>query len=217
MEVFLDKNIGTVLLRILLVLGVSAAGCIPSAFAQDQDSCRDVAFAKKIPSEYSAQNLKKRLAQDPSDVDALIHTGLRLEEQGKDTEAYSQYQKAIQARPNCSLGYLFAALVEEKISGETDSDAEAKMRKAVGLQPTLQSDPNVVGFLQRHRKLAPSTAAGNERSESAMDNLLGTANHFWIGVGVGVVLVTPFLYFVRRKQTAVVQTPLGTATPSKTT
>ena len=159
-------------------------------------------FAKQSSSQYSPENLRKRLDRDPADVDALINLGIHLEEKGQITEADALYERAIQAKPDCYLGYLFAGLVRDRISQEASSDAEAKIRKAISLDPTLRSDPNVQGFLKLHPLTFGGPPAREIQSPSATDHLLDSANHFFIGVGVGLLLAMPFPYLARRKQSA---------------
>jgi tetratricopeptide (TPR) repeat protein len=186
---------------------IFAAACLftiwtPSAFAQDEKGCEGVGFARQPPAQYSPESLEKRLKRNPADVDALINLGLHLEEQDQDSKAYKLYERAIQASPGCSLGYMFAGLAEERISGDAASDAEAKLHKALSLDPSLRNDPNVQGFFRRHPRPVLGGSSKETQSPSVTNDLLGSANRFLIGVGVGLLLATPFVYLARRKRTA---------------
>jgi len=199
---FFVRNICSARFWRFLAVALLFVARMPSAYAQVQDPCREVGFAKRPISEYSPESLKNRVERDPMDVDALIHLGLHVEEQDQDSRAYALYERAIQARSDCSLGYLFAGLVEERISGHAASDAEVKMHKALSLDPSLRNDPNVEGFFRRHPRLVLGASSKETESPSVTNNLLGSANRFLIGVGVGLLLSAPFVYLARRKQSA---------------
>jgi len=184
---------------------LSASICLadnprPSHSVKGGQGCEDVAYAKARPSEYTPEALRQRLQRNPEDVDALVNLGTRLEEQGQPDEAYVLYQKAIRSKPDCYLGYYFTAFVEETISGRRGSDAIAKIRKAVALDPSLGSDPNVEAFVRRHSEL--SGVAYREKIEPSpkAGDLFTSANRFLVGVGVGILLVLPFLYVARRRR-----------------
>ena len=196
------KNATIARCRRILTTALLFATWTPLAFAQDQNGCEQVGFAKQSYSQYSPEILEKRLKQNPADVDALINLGLHLEEQDQDSKAYKLYERAIQASPGCSLGYMFAGLAEERISGDAASDAEAKLHKALSLDPSLRNDPNVQGFFRRHPRTVLRGSSKETESASDTNNLLGSANRFLIGVGVGLLLATPFVYLARRKRTA---------------
>ena len=186
---------------------ILAAAClialwIPLVSAQDETGCEGVGFAKHSPAQYSPQNLRKRLERNPADVDALINLGIHLEEQDQITQADALYQRAIEAKPDCYLGYLFAGLVESSISGRESSKAEAKIRKAISLDRSLRNDPNVQSFLKSHPLTFGGPPAKEVQAPSLTGDLLGSANTFLIGVGVGLLLAMPFLYLARRKPSA---------------
>jgi len=183
-----------------LTVVVLFASCIPAASAQEEKGCRGVNFATHPSEQYSPESLQRRLKQNPRDVDALIHRGIRLAEQEKFAQAYAEYEKAIQAKPDCSLGYLFGGMVQEIISGEADSDAQEKIGKAITLDPSLQSDPNVEGFLRRHAPPTRAAPAESTASPSFVEDLLASANHFLIGIGVGMLLAVPFVFIAGRRQ-----------------
>lgn len=175
------------------------AASMPPVFAQDDKGCEGVGFAKHSPTQYSLANLRKRLERNPADVDALINLGIDLEEQDQINQAYALYQRAIQAKPDCSLGYLFAGLVEERIGGTASSDAEVKIRKALSLDPSLRRDGNVESFLKRHAPIVTRPPSDETRPASSAEDLLAFSNHFLIGVGIGILLAMPFLYVARRR------------------
>jgi tetratricopeptide (TPR) repeat protein len=175
---------------------------MPSAFAQDEKGCEGVGYAKQPFAQYSPENLQKRLQRDPADVDALTSLGIHLQEQDQLNQAEALYERAVQAKPDCYLGYYFAGLVEERISTHAASDAEAKMYKALSLNPSLRNDPNVEGFFRRHPRSVIGASSKETESPSVTNNLLGSANRFLIGVGVGLLLSAPFVYLARRKQSA---------------
>ena len=189
------------LLAVVLLLMI----WVPSASTQDEKGCQGVGYTKHPRSEYAPENLKRLLARDPKDVDALVDMGLHLEEQDQFTQAYGLYERAIEARPSCYLGYYFAGLVGDRISRNAASDAEANIRKALSLNPSLQDDGNVQGFMKRHPQ--PVGAAAIEREPpSETSEILATANRFSVGLGVGVLLATLVFYLARSRQTA----PRGT-------
>jgi tetratricopeptide (TPR) repeat protein len=169
------------------------------AYAANQDHCEDVRFAKLPASEYSPEKLQKRLVDNPGDVDALINLGIHLEEQGKDSDAYVLYGKAIQTKPDCSLGYMFAGFVQDKISGQMSMEAEAKINKALSLDPSLQSDPNVKNFQKLHRRYQSSSQSKPDFEQTSI-SLLSIGSRFLIGVGAGILLMVPVVYLAGRKQ-----------------
>jgi tetratricopeptide (TPR) repeat protein len=186
------------------ILGVSGqvVAWTPYAFAQDAKGCEGVGFARRPFKEYGPDILRKRLKQNPSDVDALVNLGIYLEEHGQMRQAVDLYNQAIQAKPNCELGYYFAALAEDRLSEQTASDAQAKMHRAVSLDPDLQTDPNVEAFFQWHPRPGGPAASKPTALAPPPNDLLASANHFVMGVGVGLLLAAPLLYAVRRKQVA---------------
>jgi tetratricopeptide (TPR) repeat protein len=175
---------------------------MPSVFAQDEKGCEGVGFAKPPFSQYSPENLRKRIERDPKDVNALIHLGTHLEERDQLRQAEALYDRAIQAKPNCSLGYLFAGLLREKIGREATSDAEANIRKALSLNPSLWNEGNVQGFRMRHPQLMGSVPSSQKDLPSSTDQLLSGGDRFTIGLGVGLLLATPFVYLARRRRSA---------------
>jgi len=186
---------------------ILAAAClvalsVPPVSGQDEKGCEGVGFAKHSSNQYSPEALRKRLERDPADVDALIHLGIHLEEEDHITQADALYQRAIEAKPDCYLGYYFAGLVEARISGQAASGAEAKIRKAISLDSTLRDDPNVQGFLKTHPLTFGRQASKEIQSPSVASELLGSANHFLVGMGIGLLLAMPFLYLARRKPNA---------------
>jgi tetratricopeptide (TPR) repeat protein len=141
---------------LLLVLPVQRAS------GKESGGCEGVAFSKRDPKQYTPTALQERIARDPADVDALIHLGLRMEELGQAEGADDLYLRAIQARPQCYLGYYFAGLVEERIGNHLGRESVRKINKAVGLDPDLRNDPNVKAFLARHptQTRDPATQGG---------------------------------------------------------
>jgi len=185
-----------------LILGVSVQirPWTPSVFGQDAHGCAGVGFAKRQFKGYGPDILRNRLKDNPSDVDALVHLGLYLEEHGQIRQAVDLYNQAIQAKPNCELGYYFAGLAEDRFSEQIASDALAKMHRALSLDPDLQTDPNVEAFFKWH--LQPGVGAASRPTElpSTPNELLASSNHFIMGLGVGLLLSAPLLYTVRRKR-----------------
>jgi Tfp pilus assembly protein PilF len=174
----------------------------PFGFAQEKKGCEGVGFAKRGSAQYSPKNLQERLKRNPSDVDALIHSGIRLEEQGELTQADALYERAINARPDCYLGYLFSGLVRERIGEEAFSGAESSIRKALSLNPDLRKDGNVQGFMKRHDKLLGDVSVSDKERPSHPTDYLSSANNFVIGLGVGLLLATPIIYAVRAKKSS---------------
>lgn len=174
--------------------------CLPLS-AQSGDLCTGVNFAKAPTDQYSPESLQERLARDPKDVDALINLGIHLEEINQITEAYGLYKRAIDARPDCYLGYQFAGLVADRISRRTSSESDVDIHRALSLNPSIAKDGNVEAFLRSH---APSLGAPVESAESAPKDVgspFGGTSRFLIGIGVGLMLSTPFIYLVRRRRT----------------
>lgn len=192
-------------LRLIRCCRVIAAACFltscwtASVFAQAKNGCQDVGYARGPSSQYSVENLQRRLQRDPADVDALIHLGSHLEEQGQIAQAYALYERAIKAKPDCYLGYYFSGLAEERVSENASSDAEVKIRKAISLDVSLQNDPNMQGFLKRHARSIADRPATQAEPPSTVSDLFAFSNRFLIGVGVGLLLATPFFYFARRR------------------
>ncbi len=190
----------------VLVAILLFATCTPTVFAQDEKGCQAVEYAKRPYSQYSTDALQKRLERNSADVDALVNLGIRLEEQGQLAQAEALYEKAIQTKPDCSLGYLFAGLVRDRISRKASSEAEANIRKALSLNPSLQNDGNVQGFMKSHLHLMGSVHPVETETRSDARQMLATANRFSIGVAVGILLTTVVLCLVRFRRTA----PTGT-------
>jgi tetratricopeptide (TPR) repeat protein len=172
----------------------------PSILAQDQKGCEGVGYAKQPFAQYSPENLRKRLQVEPTDVDTLVNLGIRLEEQDRILEADALYERAIQAKPDCYLGYYFAGLVSERISEQSSTNAEARIHKALSLNPSLQNDGNVEGFMKRHPQLMGGPPTKEKVAPSLMSDLLATANGFLVGVGVGLLLAASFVYLAHRKR-----------------
>src|SRR5882672_2937811 len=146
--------------KVVLVAAWLLAAWVPAAFPQDGKGCEGVQYSKKPFAQYSPEKLQQRIRQDPSDVDALINLGIRLEEQDQTAEAKALYERAIKAKPDCYLGYYFAGLAAETISTDSASEANTKIRKAISLDPRLENDPNVKGFMKRHpRPMASAVPA----------------------------------------------------------
>ena len=186
---------------ILAAATLFAAWGLPVS-ASEEKGCEGVGFATRRASEYSPGKLKERIQSDRNDVDALIHLGIHLEEQNELSEAEALYARTILAKPDCSLGYLFAGLVRNRISSGENSRAEADIRKAVTLNPSLRMDGNVQGFLSQHPNLwgiRPVTPAAEE--PWAVRQVLATANHFFVGLGVGLFLAT-LVFFVAGRRSA---------------
>lgn len=176
--------------------------CVPRAGAQDEKGCEGVGYAKHTQSEYSLESLKKRLEKDPKDVDALIHTGLHVEEKEGFAQAEALYERAIQAKPDCYLGYYFAGLVEDRISRKATSDAELNISKAVNLNPSLHDDGNVQGFIKRHAQPTGSVSSMEKRMPTESSQIVSTANRFSIGLGLGILLAVIAFYIGRSRSTA---------------
>ncbi|HKO03955.1 MAG TPA: tetratricopeptide repeat protein [Candidatus Acidoferrales bacterium] len=156
-------------------------------------------YAKQPPGQYSPKSLHKRLERNPKDVDALINLGIDLEEEGQTTQAEVLYERAIQAQPSCYLGYYFSGLALEGIGGKASADAEVNILRAINLNPSLQTDGNVQGFMSRHpRRMSGVPPKANELP-SVTTEYLSSANRFLIGVSVGLLLAVPLVYFYRRK------------------
>ena len=200
------KSIFSVEHRLLLAIVMLLMIWVPSAFAQGGKGCEGVGYTKHPRSEYSPEHLKGLLERDPNDVDALVDLGLHLEEQDKILQADALYERAIQAKPDCYLGYYFAGLVAERISEQASSDAEAKIRKAVGLDPRLENDPNVKGFMKRHTRPMASQLPVERDLPSLSRQVLAGSNWFYVGVGVGIFLATLLFYLSRFKRTAPTRT-----------
>jgi len=176
--------------------------CLPSAFAHDTKGCEGVGYTNRPSSEYSAENLKKRVAGHPKDVDALIHLGINLEEKDEFGEAYSLYEKAIQARPDCYLGYYFAGLVTDRISTRSASEAEVNIAKAVSLNPALREDGNIQGFMSRHTRRIGDALRSDAGPHSVPGQTLVSANNFYIGLGLGVFCTALLLFLARLRRSA---------------
>ena len=168
-----------------------------SALAQDQKGCEGVRYAKHSPAEYSLERLKERVAKDPSDVDALIHLGIHLEEQSQFTQAFALYERAIQIGPTCYLGYYFAGLVGDRISRDTASEAQSNISKAVSLNPSLRDDANVQGFMKRHPRAIGGTPPIDKEPPSEARHILAAASPFSIGLAVGILLAAIFFCLAR--------------------
>ncbi len=186
------------LVAVVLLLMVWA----PPAFTQDEKGCEGVGYTKHPRSEYSPKKLKGLLERDPKDVDALVDLGLHLEERDQFTQAYALYERAIQARPSCYLGYYFAGLVGDRISRNAASDAEAKIGQALSLNPNLRDDGNVQSFMKRHARPVGAVAVQEKVSPSDAREILATANRFSVGLGVGVLLATLVFYLARSRRAA---------------
>ena len=171
-----------------------------SLLAQNEKGCEGLGYSKHAPDQYSPGNLQNRLQSDPRDVNALIDLGIHLEEQGQILEANALYERAIQAKPDCYLGYYFSGLAGEQIGEQASTQAEAKIRKALSLNPSLRHDGNVQSFMVRHSPLAGHPPTSEKELPSPSEELLGTANRFVVGVGVGLLLAAPLLYLARRKR-----------------
>jgi len=174
--------------------------------AQDRQGCEGVQYSKRPLAEYSRQRLEQRIQQNPSDVDALINLGIRLEEAAQNAQALALYERAIQARPNCALGHLFGGLVQEKISDDAASDADVKIHRAIILDSSLQKDPNVEGYLKRHTRPTPSAVTLDEEPPTLAKQILSGASRFYVGIGVGVVLTSLLLSLLKFRRTS----PTGT-------
>jgi tetratricopeptide (TPR) repeat protein len=173
---------------------------VPAVFAENEKGCEGVGFAGPPFTQYSAKDLRKQLERDPKDVNALIHLALYLEEQDQLRQAEDLYERAIQAKPNCYLGYLFAGLLSHRISERISSDAEANIRKALSLKPSLWNDPNVHNFRMSHPDLMGRPLPSQKELPSIREELLSGSEKFTIGLGVGLILAAPFVYFARRKK-----------------
>jgi len=168
-------------------------------YAQSDDGCAGVNFAKAPSDQYSPENLQKRLARDPKDVDALINLGIHLEEMEQITEASALYKRAIDAKPECYLGYQFAGLVADRISRKTSLEADIDIHKALNLNPDIAKDGNVEAFLNRHAHLV-ATPVKSAESVPKEDGFALGGSCFVIGIGVGLLLSTPLIYFLRRRR-----------------
>jgi hypothetical protein len=128
-------------------------------------------------------------------VDAFVHPGIHLEEQSQNSAAYALFERAIQARPKCALGYLFAGLGEESIVEQSACDAESKMHNALSLDPSVGKDP---GFFKRHLRSVTGSSSAEAGPPAVTTDLYATANRFRVGVGVGLLIAAPFVYLARR-------------------
>lgn len=172
---------------------------VPSVCAQTENGCDGVEFVGRPGEQYSLDDLRKRMKRDPADVEALIKLGLYLEEQDQFAQALALYERVIEAKPDCYLGYQFAGLVIEKNSWKAFLDREKKLLKALELDPTLKKDPNLRGFLKRRSELAnPPPKAAEPPPEPKY--VLTARDRFLIGIVVGLLLTTPFLFLIRRSQ-----------------
>ncbi len=186
-------------------LRVLAAACflvvrVPSLFAQAENGCQGVGYSKQAFTQHSPEKLRQRLAQNPTDVDALVNLGIHLEEQDQSSEAEALYERAIKARPDCYLGYYFSGLAQERISKQAATDAEAKILKAMSLDPSLRNDPNVQGFFKAHPRSVGGGPPSETRSPLVANGLLTSSSRFLVGVGFGLLLASPIVYLARRKQ-----------------
>jgi len=170
---------------------------VPCVVAQSPDGCEGVNYAKRPSGQYSPESLRNRLKKKPKDVDALINLGSYLEEQGQLFGAYALYQRAIEAKPNCYLGYYFAGLVEDRISRQTYQAALVDIHRAASLDPSLAKDPNVEALIRSHTKLIPEP---HTEPAAGMSDFPSSGNRFLIGVGVGILLTAPVVYLLRRKR-----------------
>jgi len=173
---------------------------MPAVFAQDEKGCEGVGFAGPPFTQYSPKNLRKQLERNPKDVNALIHLALYLEEQDQLRQAEGLYERAIQAKPNCYLGYLFAGLLRDRISRRASSDAEANIRKALSLKASLWNDGNLHSFKMRHPELMGKAPPSQKELPSIPEELLSGSDRFTIGLGVGLILATPFVYLACRRR-----------------
>jgi tetratricopeptide (TPR) repeat protein len=173
---------------------------MPAVFAQEEKGCEGVGFAGPPFSQYSPESLGKQLERNPNDVNALIHLALYLEEQDQLRQAEGLYERAIQAKPNCYLGYLFAGLLRDRISERTSSLAEANIRKALSFKPSLWNDPNVHNFRMSHPDLMGKPLPSQKELASIPEELLSGSDRFTIGLGVGLLLAAPFVYLARRRK-----------------
>lgn len=168
-------------------------------YAQSDDGCAGVNFAKAPSDQYSPENLQRRLDRDPKDVDALINLGIHLEEVDQITEAYALYKRAIDAKPDCYLAYQFAGLVADRISRKTSAEADTDIHKALSLNPSTAKDGNVEAFLNRHAPLAVAPAKSAESAPKEDSSAWG-GSRFVVGIGVGLLLSTAFIYLFRRRR-----------------
>jgi tetratricopeptide (TPR) repeat protein len=188
--------------RVVLVATLLFLTWTPAAFPQDVKGCEGVKYSKRPFAEYSPEKLQQRIRQDPSDVDALINLGIRLEEQDQTAEAKALYERAIKAKPDCYLGYYFAGLAAETISTDSASEADTKIRKAISLDPRLENDPNVKGFMKRHSRPMASAVPTDTEPPPLNRQILAGSNRFYVGMGVGIILAAIIFYFVRLRRTS---------------
>jgi tetratricopeptide (TPR) repeat protein len=173
---------------------------VPALFAQDEKGCEGVGFAEPPFSQYSRKNLRKELQRHPKNVNALLHLAAYLEEDGQLRQAEDLYERAIQAKPNCYLSYLFAGLLRDRISERTSSEAQANIRKALSLKPSLWDDPNVRSFRRDHPDLMGKPVPSPKELPSIPEEFLSGSEKFTLGIAVGLILATPFVYLARRKK-----------------
>jgi tetratricopeptide (TPR) repeat protein len=201
------------MMRSAFIWNISAARCwrvlaavwllamwMPGVFAQDEKGCEGVGFAGPPFTQYSPENLRNQLKRNPKDVNALLHLGAYLEEEGQLRQAEDLYERAIQVKPDCYLGYLFAGLLRHRISERTSSEAEANIRKALSLKPSLWNDPNVQNFRTRHPDLMGKPLPSQEELPSIPEELLSGSEKFTIGLGIGLLLAVPLVYLARRRR-----------------
>jgi tetratricopeptide (TPR) repeat protein len=186
----------------VLLLALALFICVPGARAQDEKGCEGIGYAKHPQSEYSTEKLKARLEKDSRDVDALIHTGLHLEEKEEFEQAHSLYESAIHSKPNCYLGYYFAGLVEDRISRRAAANAEANIGKALSLNPSLHEDGNVQSFMQRHARPTSGTSSSGPTIPIDTSHIMTGGNPFCIGLGIGLLLAVLVLYIAKSRRTA---------------
>ena len=170
--------------------------------SENGQGCKDVEFVKQPLSRYSPESLRTRLQRNPADVDALLNLGVHLEEQEQISEAEALYEKAIETKPDCYLGYLFAGLVCERIGEKKAGEANADIHKALTLEPNLSNDGNVQGFLKRHMHppLLNYVSPIEEDMHPDARRILGAGNRFLIGLGTGVLITSLIFYVTRRTQ-----------------
>jgi len=182
-----------------LIVGLTFALALPLVWARTSGACGSVSPATSSSRQNSPEQLRRRIKADPKDVEALTSLGVYLEEQGQLYEAYGLYKQATESKPACYLGYYFLGLVEDRISGRAKTDAETDIRKALNLNSDLSKDGNVEAFFTRRAALNVQSHKIEEPAPNGK-SLLAAGNHFFIGVGVGVLLAIPFIYFLRRKR-----------------
>jgi tetratricopeptide (TPR) repeat protein len=182
------------------ILGFLIAVLAVPLWASDEKGCEGLGLNSRPASQYTPGALRKRIQQNPADVDALINLGTLEQERGNAPAAAALFDKAIQAGPGCSEGYYFAGLIHEQLGEKEQGISEADIRKALTLNPDLRTDGNIESYLARHQELwGKRPIAPTVEDPWRPTVILARANHFFIGFGVGLFLATVILRRVAQR------------------